>query len=255
ARLCLIAGAAALVAGLATGRHSYGLLPLLPPFALAAARVLSAYAGKPKDFHAAIPGMLALFVCLVFFLLNIVPVAHLDAMWRELFDDDLPLWLGGISLISGLTLLAGSYGLTLLTPRALLSRALQLALLPVLLVLTVNLEFARELRPFFDLRPMAQQIKALQADGRPVATLRGYDGVFDFAGRLEEPLVIVEDIPAAVAWAQVHPQGAIVSFFRGGILHLPDRPLHLGNADEDRVALWSNASVVATGGRALAPRF
>ncbi len=255
AQLCLIAATAALVAGLATGRHSYGLLPLLPPFALVAARLLSAYAGKPKDFHAAVPGMLALFVCLVFFLLNIVPVAHLDALWRQLFEDELPLWLGGISLLSGLTLLAGSYVLTLLTPRALPARVMQLALLPVLLALTVNLEFALQLRPFFDLKPMAQQIRALQAEGRPVAALNGYDGVFDFAGRLEQPLVIVADIPAAVAWAKAHPEGAMVSFFRGGILHLPERPLYLGNADEDRVALWSNASVAATGGRALVPRF
>jgi len=84
-------------------------------------------------------------------MLNIIPVAHLDAVWQRLFESDLPVWLGGISLASGITLLSGSYLLALLTPRPGLARLVQLALLPVLLALTVNLEFEISLRPFFDL--------------------------------------------------------------------------------------------------------
>src|SRR4030095_15014154 len=51
------------------------------------------------------------------FMLNIVPVAHLDAVWQRLFESDLPVWLGGISLGSRITLLSGSYFLALLHAR------------------------------------------------------------------------------------------------------------------------------------------
>jgi len=41
-------------------------------------------------------------------MLNIIPVAHLDAVWQRLFESDLPVWLGGISLASGITLLSAA---------------------------------------------------------------------------------------------------------------------------------------------------
>jgi 4-amino-4-deoxy-L-arabinose transferase-like glycosyltransferase len=254
-RVCLLAAAVALLAAIADGRPSYDLLPVLPPLALVAARLLAAYGGKAKDFHAAVPGLMALFVCLLFFMLNIVPVAHLDAIWRRLVDDDLPIWLGGISLASGVVLLTGSYLLTLVTPRVLKARIAQLTLLPVLLALTTNLEFVVALWPFFDLTPMANEIRTLQVSGRPVAVLGGYTGAFDFAGRLPEPLIVLADRSTALDWARANPDGAIVSFFRGGILHLPDRPLYLGHGDDGRAALWSTTAVIKTNGAALLPHF
>ena len=219
-RLCLATAAIVLLVVLAAGRQTTDLLPLLSPVALIIARVWATHAGKARDFHAAVPGLLALFVCLFFFMLNIIPVAHLDAVWQRLFDSDLPVWLGGISLVSGITLLSGSYLLALLTPRTSLARLVQLALLPVLLALTVNLEFEVSLRPFFDLKPMARKIRALEAAGRPVAVYAHYNGEFDLAGRLTQPLQVVDDLPAALEWAAANPSGAMVSFFRGGLLHM-----------------------------------
>ena len=108
-RLCVATATIVFVVVLAAGRQTADLLPLLPPVALIIARVWATDAGKARDFHAAVPGLLALFVCLFFFMLNIIPVAHLDAVWQRLFESDLPVWLGGISLASGITLLSGSY--------------------------------------------------------------------------------------------------------------------------------------------------
>jgi len=254
-RFCLLAAASALIVGIAGGSPSFGILPVLPPLALLAARLLAGHAGRAKDFHAAIPGLTALFVCLFFFLLNIVPVAHLNALWQDLFAEDLPLWLGGISLGSGMLLLLGSYALTLLTLQSVQARLLQLALLPVLLSIAVNMEFSQTLHSYFDLEPIAGQIKRLEERGTPVAIAGSYDGAFDFAGRLERPLVVLADNMAALNWAMANPDGVIISFFQGGILRLPTRPLFLGNADEYRVAVWSAAAVIATDGGALAPRF
>jgi hypothetical protein len=241
--------------GIASGSPSYGVLPVLPPLAVLAARILATHSGRAKDFHAAIPGLTALFVCLFFFLLNIVPVAHLNALWQDLFAEDLPLWLGGISLGSGMLLLLGSYVLTLLTLQSLQARLLQVALLPVLLSAAVNLEFRTTLHSYFDLDPIAGQIRQLEERGVPVAIAGGYDGAFDFAGRLPRPPVVLTDQAAALAWAAANPQGVVISFFQGGILRLPKRPLFLGNADEYRVAVWPAQTVVETRGEVLAPRF
>jgi 4-amino-4-deoxy-L-arabinose transferase-like glycosyltransferase len=254
-RLCLTAAAVVFLVVLGTGRQTTDLLPLLPPVALIIARVWATHAGKARDFHAAVPGLLALFVCLFFFMLNIVPVAHLDAVWQRLFESDLPVWLGGISLPSGITLLSGSYLLALLTPRTSLARLVQLALLPVLLALTVNLEFALSLRVFFDLAPMAQEIRILEAQARPVAVYAHYNGQFDLTGRLTKPLEVVEDVPAALKWAAANPNGAVISFFRGGLLHLPGQPLYLGHAEDYRAALWASETVTASSGVVLQPRF
>lgn len=254
-RLCLMAAGVALLVALATGNQAIDLLPALPPLCLIIARIWAGHARKAKDFHAALPGLLALFVCLFFFMLNIIPVAHLDAVWRRLFGLDLPIWLGGISLISGMVLLAGSYLLVLLTPRARFARLVQLALLPVLLTLTVNLEFEVTLRPFFDLQPIAQEIGDLQRSGRPIAIFPHYGGEFDLSGRLTQPPDVLADLPAALDWAATHRDGAILSYFLGGILHLPAEPLFLGNAEDLRAALWNSETVAASGGAVLQPRF
>jgi 4-amino-4-deoxy-L-arabinose transferase-like glycosyltransferase len=254
-RLCLSSAVLTFLVVLAIGRQTTDLLPILAPVALVVARIWTTHAGKARDFHAAVPGLLALFVCLFFFMLNIVPVAHLDAVWQRLFASDLPIWLGGISFASGIMLLSGSYLLALLTPRASLARLVQMALLPVLLAITVNLEFTVALRPFFDLEPIALQIQTLEKAGRPVAVFGRYDGEFDLSGRLTRPPTVLPDLPAALAWAQANPAGAVVSFFRGGILHLPERPLYLGHAEDFRAALWASATVTASGGSVLRPRF
>ena len=255
-RLCLAAVAIVFLVVLAAGRQTTDLLPLLPPVALLIARVWTTHAGKARDFHAAVPGLLALLVCLFFFMLNIIPVAHLDAVWQRMFDTDLPVWIGGISLPSGITLLSGSYLLALLTPRTNLARLVQLALLPVLLALTVNLEFELSLRPFFDLEPMAEKIADIQdKQHRPVAVYAHYNGEFDLTGRLSTPLQVVDDLPAALQWAAAHPNGALISFFRGGLLHLPKQPLYLGHAEDSRAALWASETVTGSNGTVLQPRF
>src|SRR5262249_35820649 len=186
------------------GRQTSDLLPALPPLALIAARLWSSHTSKAKDFHAAVPGLLALFVCLFFFMLNIVPVAQLDAVWRRLFAADLPIWLGGLTLASGLTLPTGRYLHALLGPGGALCALNQLALLSVLLALTVSLEFAISLRPFFDVTPIAQHIRALQDAGRAVAVYKYYAGEFDAVGQLQVPPTILDDVPAALAWAGAH---------------------------------------------------
>ena len=256
-RFALAAAVVALIVGFATSwREAEGLLPLMPPLALIAARLLDAGGRRPHDFHALLPGMVALLIGLVCFLLNIVPVAHLDAVWREFISErGLPIWLGGVSLTTGLMLLGGSYLLAQMTPAELVSRTVQLALMPVLLVSALNLEFAISLRDFFDLGPIAQEIHRQQESGRPVAVYGAYGGELGFSGRLEAPLTRLASPAQAIGWAADHPAGIVVSSFQGGYLRLPARPLYLGQIADNWAALWPAEAVTATDGAVLRPRF
>jgi 4-amino-4-deoxy-L-arabinose transferase-like glycosyltransferase len=256
-RFALVAAASALFFATAISwRDAEGLLPLLPPLALIGARLLDAGGRRSPEFHALLPGMVALLIGLVCFLLNIVPVAHLDAVWREFISErGLPIWLGGISLISGLLLLGGSYVLAQMAPSHLVSRTVQLALMPVLLMSALNLEFWISLRDFFDLSPVAQQIHRLQEAGRPIAIYGAYGGEFGFAGRLEAPLARLPSPAQAIGWAAEHPTGIVVSSFQGGYLRLPARPLYLGQVADNWAALWPAAAVIDTDGAVLRSRF
>jgi 4-amino-4-deoxy-L-arabinose transferase-like glycosyltransferase len=256
-RLCTVAAVTSvIVACVVSEREFQDLLPTLPSLSLIAGRLLATRTGKPKDFHAIVPGLLLLLVGLILFLLNIVPVAHLDAVWREFIDDgSLPIWLGGISLVSGLVLLGGGYLLAQMSPREPFSRTVQLALLPVLLVTTLNIEFLFSLRRFFDLKPVAQQIQSLQQQGVPVAVFGRYHGEFDFSGRLERPLTVIRDPEAVLEWAHANESGVIVSYFKGSVLRLPGQPLILGIVGNGWAALWSADTIRTTEGAALRPRF
>ena len=237
-------------------RVQHVLLPAMALAALLLARALAATPEKARDFHAALPGLPLLFIGFVFFLLNIVPHAHLDAVWRRLLgESSLPIWLGGISLGAGLLLLGGGYLLAQLTPRPLRFRILQVALLPVLMASALNLEFLSGLRDFFDLQPFAERIHALQAEGRPIAVIGSYDGGFDLAGRLEQPPVILADANTAHRWAAANGSGVVITFFAGSTLRLPGRPIFLAAAGDRWAALWPASTIIATEGAVLRERF
>ncbi|MGH6891077.1 MAG: ArnT family glycosyltransferase [Dongiaceae bacterium] len=242
-RLCLVFLGATVIAGLISGWQLVGLLPMVCPLSLLGARLLATQEIKPKDFHAVVPGFLALFVGLIFFLMNIVPTAHLDAVWRQVFGSPLPIWLGGVGLVSGLSLLVIGYVLAQLSPSHQLSRTLQVAILPTLLMTSLNLEFDGNLRPFFDLTPVASRMKTLQEAGLAVAVFANYRGEFDFAGRLETAPQPLRTRAEAAAWAAAHPAGALVTYFDGSPLRLPALPMFRGVARDRWVAIWPASAV------------
>jgi 4-amino-4-deoxy-L-arabinose transferase-like glycosyltransferase len=242
-RLCLSFLGATAIAGLISGWQLVGLLSVVCPLSLLGARLLATQDIKPKDFHAVIPGFLALFVGLIFFLMNIVPTAHMDAVWRQVFAAPLPIWLGGIGLASGLSLLVIGYILAQLSPSHQLSRTLQVAILPTLLMTSLNLEFDGNLRPFFDLTPVASRMKQLQDAGLSVAVFSDYRGEFDFAGRLEIAPQPVPTRVEAARWAATHPAGAIVTYFDGSPLRLPALPMFRGVARDRWVAIWPASAI------------
>jgi hypothetical protein len=151
--------------------------------------------------------------------------------------------MGGIGLISGVSLLVIGYVLAQLSPSHQVSRTLQVAILPTLLMTSLNLEFDGNLRPFFDLTPVASRMKQLQDAGIAVAVFSDYRGEFDFAGRLEMAPESVPTRTAAARWAQEHPGGAIVTYFDGSPLRLPALPMFRGVARDRWVAIWPASAI------------
>lgn len=254
-RLCLLFLGATIIAGLGGGWQMQGMIFIILPLSLLGARLLATQEIRAKDFHAIVPSLLALLLGLFFFLMNIVPTAHLDALWRQLFDVSLPIWIGGIGMTSGLVLLVAGYAIAQLSPMQLLSRTIQVASLPVLLMTCINIEFPFNLRQFFDLKPVAARLRELEGAGLPLAVYGRYRGEFDFYGRLAQAPVALPDLAAALGWAAANPAGVVVSYFDGSPLRLPALPYYRGVARDRWVAVWPASAVLATGGGALGPGF
>lgn len=250
-RLCLAFLLAALVSGFAGGWQMQGMIYIVLPLALLGARLLATQEIRARDFHAIVPALWALLLGLFFFLMNIIPTAHLDALWREVFDVSLPIWIGGMGMTSGLVLLVAGYGIAQLSPMQLLSRTIQVATLPVLLLSCINIEFPFNLRQFFDLTPVAERLRQLEDAGQPLAVYGRYRGEFDFYGRLTSAPVELPDEVAAMEWARAHPAGVIVSYFDGSPLRLPALPYYRGVARDRWVVVWPTSAVLATEGGAL----
>jgi len=254
-RLCLIFLAWAIVSGIASGVQLQGMLPIGAPLALIGARLLANQAIKPKDFHAVVPGFIALMLGLFFFLMNMIPTAHLDYLWRQYFGAALPIWLGGSGLASGIVLFVGGYVLAQMSPSQQLSRTLQVACVPVLLITCANIEFPNSLGAFFDLKPVGSKMRALQDAGQEIAVYGPYRGEFDFYGRLTAAPKVLLSADEALAWAKAHPRGAIVTRFDGSALDLPALPYFRGVARDRWVAIWPTSTVLDTNGAVLASTF
>jgi 4-amino-4-deoxy-L-arabinose transferase-like glycosyltransferase len=254
-RLCIIFLATAILAGISSGVQLQGMLTIGGPLALIGARLLANQAIKPKDFHAVVPGFIALMLGLFFFLMNMIPTAHLDALWRQFFGAALPIWLGGSGLASGILLFVGGYVLAQMSPSQQLSRTLQVACIPVLLITCANIEFPNSLGAFFDLKPVGSKMRELQDAGQEIAVYGPYRGEFDFYGRLTSAPKVLLTEADAIAWAKAHPRGAIVTRFDGSALDLPALPYYRGVARDRWVAIWPTSTVLDTKGAVLASTF
>ncbi len=74
------------------------------------------------------------------------------------------------------------------------------------------LGLAQMMGPYIDVSDAASRIKQIQDSGRPIAHLAWHHGLFEFAGRLTQPLerVTFGDLHE---WCVKHPDGEIVTFY------------------------------------------
>ena len=97
----------------------------------------------------------------------------------------------------------------------------------------------------YDVSPIAQRIAAIQADGRPVAHLGWHHGVFEFAGRLREPLPAFDTLPEFEAWARQHPDAYVATFYRR--FRFRAAPAFTQPFRGGEVSLWKVSDALASG--------
>lgn len=159
------------------------------------------------------------------------------------------VWLGagflGLSLISGKQV----YYLLPLLPAAALLAARALRELPgdqahvlavvrkltgvsALVIVGANVIAAFTIAPAAEMTRIARFIAAQQQSGYPVAHLGKYHGQYHFAGRLREPLSVVQ-CAQLEEWGVRHPQGRVVGYvadYRAANPAVPVAPSACGHA-------------------------
>jgi hypothetical protein len=255
-RLCAIALALPLATFVASGEGIRSLLLLEPAVAALIARLLAGRLPGRADFPAGFPSLPLIPLALVPIAINTAPWAQLGLRAHQFLGiRELPLWLASIGVGGTVVVLSGVFLLVQATPRLLLSRVAQVALLPVILSAAVSLELSGELGRAFDLTPVAERISELQSRGTPVAVLGIDPSTYAFPGRLAQPLTALSNAQSALGWAREHADATIVAPFRGSVLHLLRQPAFAAQQGASWVAFWPAQTIIDTGGAVLEERF
>jgi 4-amino-4-deoxy-L-arabinose transferase-like glycosyltransferase len=195
-----------------SGKQAHYLLPLLPAVALYLAKVLGASGARLRGrlfgvalilasaCVAALP-YLARHAADIAFLAQMQASGKLTAQFLNVIAGIWPLW-GVLGMFLGLAVLC--------VPRAHTSLRV-LALSSAAAVLLGMLMLAQSVGPSIDVRAAAARIKADLASGRPIAHLAWHHGLYEFAGRLTQPLPWVT-YGQLREWCVAHPEGEVVAF-------------------------------------------
>jgi 4-amino-4-deoxy-L-arabinose transferase-like glycosyltransferase len=97
----------------------------------------------------------------------------------------------------------------------------------------------------YDMEPVAAQIRAAQQHGQPIVHLGWHHGVYEFAGRLTAPLPALETKQQFEAWAQQHPDGLVISFYRQ--FRFRATPLYTQPFRGGEVSIWNVRDALASG--------
>jgi 4-amino-4-deoxy-L-arabinose transferase-like glycosyltransferase len=189
---------------LISGKQPHYLVPLFPAFALLAARVLA-------DRPGASIGLPALLAAALGVLLILAASGRIASVYEQVAMLP-PAWPGAV-LVALAAWVAGRRGFP---------PVLNLALLGAAMLALVQMAAMRSIDLLYNIKPMAQAIKALQDQGLPVANAAVYHAQYQFLGRLEAPLAEVTGA-ALGPWLDAHPDGYVVVYLedRVGLEAIP----------------------------------
>jgi 4-amino-4-deoxy-L-arabinose transferase-like glycosyltransferase len=188
---------AVVVFSLIGGKQAHYLLPLLPGVAL-----LFAVALDRGGFGVRVR-LASLLLIAAGLVLAFLP--HYAATRPDLafVSDTSPAWGALVAVIGGVMLALSARIRSPLWP----------ALAMVAVVLLFKLALIQGPGVRYDVRRIAAQVHAAQERGQPIVHLGWHHGVYEFAGRLKEPLpaLTLAELPA---WVAAHPDGLVISFYR-----------------------------------------
>jgi len=217
------------VFSLVSGKQPHYLLPLISGVALALAIGLDAAALRVRV------GLLGVSLALLgaaVAMVRMVPLGH-GAL----------AYVGDISPLWGVVIVA--LGIALVAWRTRLTHPAAPAVAMLVLALVVKFALLQGPGERYDIAPMAQRIAAMQADGHPVAHLGWHHGVFEFAGRLREPVPAFDTLPEFEAWAREHPDAYVATFYRR--FRFRTEPVFTQPFRGGEVSLWKAGDALASG--------
>jgi len=217
-----------IVFSLIGGKQAHYLLPLLPGIALALAIAL-----ERRAFEIRI-GLFALILLALGVAMAWLPRYAATQPNLAFIDDTSPWWGAGFAAI-GIALLIGAKHLR---------DPLWPALSTLAVVLIIKLALIQGPGVRYDARPIAAQVRAAQLRGQPIAHLGWHHGVYEFAGRLTEPLPVLttETLPA---WAAGHPDGLVLSFYRR--FRFRAEPIYSQPFRGVQASIWNVREALASG--------
>ncbi|HEY6986596.1 MAG TPA: glycosyltransferase family 39 protein [Rhodanobacteraceae bacterium] len=229
ARLALAWVVPALVAfSLIGGKQAHYLLPLLPGIALLLAIAID------RSALSARAGLVAATLIVGGFLFVLLPRYAATRENLDFVTDASPWWGAAVAAI----------GILLLALARRVRNPLWPALATVAVVLLFKLAVIQTAGSRYDVRSIAAQIRAAQDRGQPIAHVGWHHGVYEFAGRLNEPLPTLS-LDTLPDWVAQHPDGLLVSFYRR--YRFRAEPVYSQPFRGVQVSIWNAREALASG--------
>ncbi len=217
---------------LISGKQPQYLLPLFAAFALLVSHNLL----RPPLPARRWP-MLPVSLCLTAVGSALLALPVLTARFPKLPDwtTDIPPFTGAVFVGVALALLA--------IPKSKDNRfrvqALSLAM--TVLVVVAHAAIVPAAARANDLHPIGQYLHTLQDKGTPVAHLGKYHGQFQFVGRLEKPLTVIQ-LDGIDAWFAAHPDGKLIAYADNWQPPTQAQPEFTQPYRSNSVAVWGAAA-------------
>jgi 4-amino-4-deoxy-L-arabinose transferase-like glycosyltransferase len=214
------------------------LLPLIPAAALATTWLLFEENLVSVAEERAIAGLMA----------PVVVIGALLAVLPKLPPAvPAPPVLRNLSPLVGVCVMVVGFALGWLPHRPVRQRARDMAIITVVLAVFVLLGVASQFDRFYEVGDVAQFLGDAGRNGRPLAYVGHYDGQYDFAGRLPQPLAVLGPDQVA-AWSDTHPDGLLVTdSTEWQPPTVPgERPAYRSAGRDREVVVWAVNAVAAT---------
>jgi 4-amino-4-deoxy-L-arabinose transferase-like glycosyltransferase len=190
------------------GKQIQYLLPVVSAFALLAASGVARLKQTRRWESIVVAAVFAALAIALLVLSRQPRLAHL------VDPADQPLvWLTAIVLLGAAAAVAAG------PLRDRLSSVATIAVAAVALVLGVYAGVGRAIFDGYDITPVSRYLAQAQQQGRPIAHFAKYHGQYQFVGRLQRPLEVIMAPEALLAWAESHPEAAVVVYARGPLTH------------------------------------
>ncbi|MDR2878206.1 MAG: glycosyltransferase family 39 protein [Chromatiales bacterium] len=203
--LVIWAGVVFVAFSVISGKRIHYLLPLTPVLALLAARMLDTAVVRGVSGLRQWPLVIVLVAMAVMF-------AIFPGMQPQY--PGWPEWVAHLPISISVVLVLGAVLLMLpLRQLAIEKRVLQVACVSVVLFSLVKMQAFEQARLSYDLHPVSEFLAQSERQQMPIAHMDAYHGQYHFIGRMLVPFDVISRVTAA-KWAELHPNGLIISYPR-----------------------------------------